>query len=286
MLPAFSLPVQRAGPPDGGGEQPAHLIRAIGAEAGARPAPPGSPGSASLERRRARLRELRAAPCSSGVRLLDYPRRCARSRQLPPGARHDSRLARRLPVPGSAAPRSSMSGKAKSLRSRLNSYFADIAALHPRTAQMVRSAGSVEWTVVSTEVEALQLEYNWIKEFDPRFNVRYRDDKSYPELAVTLGRGVSAAAGDARGAQEGRALLRPVRACLGDPRDARPAAAGVPRPDLLRGSLPSVPADRPAVPARLHRQVLGAVRRPGHAPRSTARSSTTSAISWPARPIR
>jgi excinuclease ABC subunit C len=78
-------------------------------------------------------------------------------------------------------------GKAKSLRQRLNSYFADIAALHPRTAQMVTTAGSVEWTVVTTEVEALQLEYNWIKEFDPRFNVRYRDDKSYPFLAVTVG---------------------------------------------------------------------------------------------------
>ena len=78
-------------------------------------------------------------------------------------------------------------GKAKSLRSRLNSYFGDLASLHPRTAQMVTSAGGVEWTVVSTEVEALQLEYNWIKEFDPRFNVRYRDDKSYPELAVTIG---------------------------------------------------------------------------------------------------
>jgi excinuclease ABC subunit C len=77
-------------------------------------------------------------------------------------------------------------GKAKSLRSRLNSYFADLTALHPRTRQMVTSAASVEWTVVSTEVEALQLEYNWIKEFDPRFNVRYRDDKSYPWLAVTL----------------------------------------------------------------------------------------------------
>ncbi|GAA2982137.1 excinuclease ABC subunit UvrC [Actinokineospora diospyrosa] len=77
-------------------------------------------------------------------------------------------------------------GKAKSLRSRLNSYFADIASLHPRTRQMVTTAGGVEWTVVSTEVEALQLEYNWIKEFDPRFNVRYRDDKSYPVLAVTL----------------------------------------------------------------------------------------------------
>ncbi|WP_078327082.1 excinuclease ABC subunit UvrC [Mycobacteroides salmoniphilum] len=77
-------------------------------------------------------------------------------------------------------------GKAKSLRSRLTSYFADIASLHPRTRQMVTTAGSVEWTVVGTEVEALQLEYNWIKEFDPRFNVRYRDDKSYPVLAVTL----------------------------------------------------------------------------------------------------
>ncbi|WP_410649445.1 excinuclease ABC subunit UvrC [Amycolatopsis sp. cmx-4-54] len=77
-------------------------------------------------------------------------------------------------------------GKAKSLRSRLNSYFADLTGLHPRTRQMVTTAASVEWTVVSTEVEALQLEYNWIKEFDPRFNVRYRDDKSYPVLAVTM----------------------------------------------------------------------------------------------------
>ncbi len=77
-------------------------------------------------------------------------------------------------------------GKAKSLRNRLNSYFADLSALAPRTWQMVTTAGSVEWTVVTTEVEALQLEYNWIKEFDPRFNIRYRDDKSYPVLAVTL----------------------------------------------------------------------------------------------------
>ena len=77
-------------------------------------------------------------------------------------------------------------GKAKSLRGRLTSYFADISSLHPRTRQMVTTAAKVEWTVVATEVEALQLEYNWIKEFDPRFNVRYRDDKSYPVLAVTL----------------------------------------------------------------------------------------------------
>ncbi len=77
-------------------------------------------------------------------------------------------------------------GKAKSLRSRLNSYFADFAGLAPRTQQMVSTATSVDWVVVGTEVEALQLEYSWIKEYDPRFNVRYRDDKSYPYLAVTI----------------------------------------------------------------------------------------------------
>lgn len=78
-------------------------------------------------------------------------------------------------------------GKAKSLRSRLSSYFQDITALHPRTRTMVLTGASVEWTVVRNEVEALQLEYSWIKEFDPRFNVKYRDDKSYPYLAVTMG---------------------------------------------------------------------------------------------------
>jgi excinuclease ABC subunit C len=78
-------------------------------------------------------------------------------------------------------------GKAKSLRQRLNSYFADFASLHPRTQMMLSTAAGVDWTVVGTEVEAFQLEYSWIKEFDPRFNIRYRDDKSYPYLAVTMG---------------------------------------------------------------------------------------------------
>ncbi|MBQ1108960.1 MULTISPECIES: excinuclease ABC subunit UvrC [unclassified Streptomyces] len=77
-------------------------------------------------------------------------------------------------------------GKAKNLRQRVANYFQDLANLHPRTRTMVTTAASVEWTVVATEVEALQLEYSWIKEFDPRFNVKYRDDKSYPYLAVTL----------------------------------------------------------------------------------------------------
>lgn len=78
-------------------------------------------------------------------------------------------------------------GKAKNLRSRLSNYFQDVTQLHSRTRQMVFAASSVEWTVVSSEVEALQLEYTWIKRFDPRFNVKYRDDKTYPMLAVSTG---------------------------------------------------------------------------------------------------
>ena len=78
-------------------------------------------------------------------------------------------------------------GKARNLRARLNSYFAALEGLHPRTRSMVTSASGVDWVVVRTEVEALSLEYSWIKEHDPRFNVKYRDDKSYPYLAVTVG---------------------------------------------------------------------------------------------------
>ncbi|MCB5294724.1 excinuclease ABC subunit UvrC [Arthrobacter sp. SO3] len=78
-------------------------------------------------------------------------------------------------------------GKAKNLRSRLNSYFANPAGLLPKTYAMVHAASSVEWTVVGSELESLQLEYTWIKEFKPRFNVMFRDDKSYPYLAVSMG---------------------------------------------------------------------------------------------------
>ena len=77
-------------------------------------------------------------------------------------------------------------GKAKSLRQRLSNYFQNPAYLHPRTAQMVMSAASVEWIQVSNEVEALMLEFTLIKEHRPRFNVRLVDDKSYPFLAVTV----------------------------------------------------------------------------------------------------
>lgn len=78
-------------------------------------------------------------------------------------------------------------GKAKNLRQRLNSYFADPANLHFRTQTMVRTASKVEWTVVQNELESLQLEYTWIKQYDPRFNIKYRDDKSYPWVCVTWG---------------------------------------------------------------------------------------------------
>lgn len=78
-------------------------------------------------------------------------------------------------------------GKAKNLRNRLNSYFANVNKLTPKTYAMVHTAASVEWTVVSSELESLQLEYTWIKEFKPRFNIVFRDDKSYPYLAVTIG---------------------------------------------------------------------------------------------------
>ncbi|GGH34648.1 excinuclease ABC subunit UvrC [Microbacterium album] len=77
-------------------------------------------------------------------------------------------------------------GKAKNLRQRLSNYFAPLHTLHERTRRMVTTAASVEWTVVPTDVDSLQLEYQWIKEFDPPFNVRYRDDKSYPFMAITL----------------------------------------------------------------------------------------------------
>ena len=76
-------------------------------------------------------------------------------------------------------------GKARNLRQRLNSYFADLASLHTRTQRMVQTAAKVEWTVVQNELESLQLEYTWIKKYDPRFNIRYRDDKSYPWLCIT-----------------------------------------------------------------------------------------------------
>jgi excinuclease ABC subunit C len=77
-------------------------------------------------------------------------------------------------------------GKAKNLRARLSNYFAPLHTLHERTRRMVTTAASVEWTVVGSDIEALQLEYTWIKEFEPPFNIKFRDDKTYPYLALTM----------------------------------------------------------------------------------------------------
>lgn len=77
-------------------------------------------------------------------------------------------------------------GKAKNLRARLQSYFAPLESLHERTRRMVQNAVDVDWTIVKTEFEALQLEFTWIKEFNPPFNIRFKDDKSYPYLAISL----------------------------------------------------------------------------------------------------
>lgn len=176
-------------------------------------------------------------------------------------------------------------GKAKNLRSRLTSYFADISSLHPRTRQMVTTAASVEWTVVGTEVEALQLEYNWIKEFDPRFNVRYRDDKSYPMLAVTLNeeyprlfvyrgprrRGVRYF-GPYSHAWAIRETVDLLTWC------SRPAPA---RPGCSSGTGKSTGRVYSATSTSVRRRVSV-----GSAPSNTARSSVISATSWPAAPTR
>ena len=137
---------------------------------------------------------------------------------------------------------------------------------------------------VSTEVEALQLEYSWIKEFDPRFNVRYRDDKSYPFLAVTLDeeyprlmvmRGAKRKGVRYFGPYSHAWAIRETLDLLLRVFPARTCSAGV-----FKRHRP----DRPAVPARRHRQVLGTVRAAGWTRRSTGASSRTSASSWPAGP--
>ena len=209
-----------------------------------------------------------------------------RPRELPPRTRVGPGRARGLPLPRrrtagsstSARPRACARGSAPTSRTS--------PALHPRTQTMVTTAASVEWTVVATEVEALQLEYSWIKEFDPRFNVKYRDDKSYPCLAVTLDEEFPRLQ-VMRGAEaQGRPLLRAVLARLGDPRDPRPAAARLPGPDLQQRRLQAGRPGRPALPARLHRQVLRAVRRSGLRRGAPADRPRTSARSWTATPRR
>ena len=175
-------------------------------------------------------------------------------------------------------------GKAKNLRQRLSSYFQDLAALHPRTQKMVTTACAVEWTVVSTEVESLALEYSWIKEFNPRFNVMYKDDKSYPYLAVTMGEtyprvqvvrgarkpgtryfGPFVQAWSIRETVDQLLRVFPVRSC----------SAGV----FRRAQASGRPACWATSTSARRRAWVASIRR------TTGRSPRTSAPSWPAEPV-
>lgn len=131
-------------------------------------------------RQHARTGHERRHQCQRGATARRH------TRPVPPAHRRHSRTARRLQVEGREG-RVIYVGKAKNLRNRLTNYFQPLHQLHPRTQTMVLTARSLEWTVVGTELEALTLEYTWIKEFDPRFNVVFRDDKTYPYLAVSVG---------------------------------------------------------------------------------------------------
>ena len=134
-------------------------------------------------------------------------------------------------------------GKAKSLRARLSSYFQDPGALSPRIRQMVHTAEGVEWVVVGSEVEALTLEYSWIKEYTPRFNVVFRDNKSYP-LPGDLGlRGVPEGVGHAAGAPPRDPLPGAVHEGLGDPRHPRPTPDRLPHAILRQDAVQPVAAN-------------------------------------------
>ena len=152
-------------------------------------------------------------------------------------------------------------GKAANLRQRLSNYFQAPANLHPRTRQMVETAETVEWTIVRNEVEALMLEYSLIQQHRPRFNVRLRDDKSYPFLAVTVDEQWPRALVMRGRKRKGTRYFGPYAPCVRDPRHARPAAAELPDPHVQPGQVQPAPTPRPAVPAVPHREVLRPVRR-------------------------
>ena len=161
----------------------------------------------------------------------------------------------------------------------LSNYFVDRAAAGAHPRRWCTTADTVEWIEVRNEVEALFLEYNLIKKHRPRFNIRLKDDKSYPFLAVTLDEEWPRAM-VMRGAQaQGRPLLRALRPRLRDPRDARPAAAHLPDPHVHERQVRPPPAARSAVPLRAHREVR---RHRASAPSTTTStwSSSTSCIAF------
>ena len=156
-------------------------------------------------------------------------------------------------------------GKAKSLRSRLSNYFLQPELLAERTRQMVTTAESVEWIVAKNEVEAFFLEFNLIKRHKPRFNIRLKDDKSYPYLAVTLDEDWPRAMVLRGQKRKGVRYFGPY-ARVRHPRDARPPLAHLPDPHVHQGEVRPASSPRPPVPLRAHREMRGAVRR-RHQPR-------------------
>ena len=160
-------------------------------------------------------------------------------------------------------------GKAKSLRKRVASYFG--RELHTRTSAMVESARDVDWIVASSEVEAIMLEYSLIKQHRPRFNIRLRDDKSYPYLAITRSDRWPRAHVMRGRRRRGTAYFGPYAHTYAIRKDSRPGAAHLSGAYLLRFAVSPPAARGPALPALPHREVLGALRGRGDGTRTTGR---------------
>jgi hypothetical protein len=183
----------------------------------------------------------------------------------PPGNRKHPRRSRLVPVPRRRGPGHLRREGQEPAQPPVELLRAAGDAAE-RTYQMVQTADHVEWIVAKNEVEAFFLEFNLIKRHKPRFNIRLKDDKSYPYLAVTLDEEWPRAMVMRGQEAQGRALLRAVRARVRDPRDPRPPAAHVPDPHVHELEVRPASSPRPAVPLRAHREVRGAVRR-RHRPR-------------------
>ncbi len=164
-------------------------------------------------------------------------------------------------------------GKAKSLRHRLPNYWQDSAKLMPRTAQMVAQADHVEWVVVDSEVDALILEHSLIQAHLPRYNVRLKDDKSYPWLAVTLNEEWPRPAVVRGRKRKGVRYFGPYGNAGAIRVHARPAGAELPRPHVLGHEVHAPRAPAAALPALRHRPLL---RARASAPSTTRRMTATS----------
>ena len=201
---------------------------------------------------------------SDGARDDGEPRRAA------PRA---ARPARRVPVPRRHAGRVIYVGKAKSVRKRVASHFSKAQVpSSPGHAEMVASVEQIECVVVASEAEALLAEQSFIKQYRPRFNIRLRDDKSYPFIAISLDEDYPARVLHARAPPPRARLLRPLLERQARARDARGAGEGVHVPLLHRPRAGA--AQRQPVPGLLHQALRGALRGVSSPRRTTARAST------------